>query len=389
MNTSLPGTNSISINKKILISLFFFCLVITSFTQKKRITSIDEPLNKILISLRDNWGVMTSFDDQQLSTYKLTINKNFSSPAQAFDYMFMDLPLQYAVINGVYVIYPIHIPVKPGNYMISGRITDKPIHETLPFSNIIINNTGLISDLKGDFSFTSSTDSIFYVKISYLGYYILDTIVGRGLNYNFRLTPSVINMKEVIILGSNVARSIQTGISPGTSRLNHKVAYYLPGYGDNSIFNLLRLQPGILAAGEQSADLIIWGSYEGQSQYIFDGFTLYGMKNFNDNISAVNPYMAKDIKVLKGGYGAEYGERVGGIVDITGVDGSRLATSAQFCINNMTVNGMVSVPFQKKSALLMAYRQTYYNLYNPMEFSSSRIGFGRGQQSGGGADYYI
>ncbi len=29
--------------------------------------------------------------------------------------------------------------------------------------------------------------------------------------------------------------------------------------------------------------------------------------------------MAKDIKVLKGGYGAEYGERVGGIVDITGI----------------------------------------------------------------------
>jgi len=55
----------------------------------------------------------------------------------------------------------------------------------------------------------------------------------------------------------------------------------------------------------------------------------------------------------------------------------------------MTLNGLVSVPFRKKSALVMAYRQTYYNLYNPVEFSSSRIGFGRGQQSGGGADYYI
>jgi hypothetical protein len=395
MNTSLPGTNRIRINKKNIISLLFLCLVITSFSQEIRISSIDKPLNKILIELGDNWGVMTSFDDRQLSTYKLTVNKNFSSPAEALDYLLMDLPLRYEIINGVYVIYPLRITIKPANYIISGRITDRTNHETLPFSTIIINNTGLISDLKGNFSFNSSADSIFSVKVSYLGYYILDTIVGQGLNYNFRLTPSVLNMKEVVVLGSSVARSIQTGILPGASHLNHKIAYYLPGYGDNSVFNLLRLQPGILAAGEQSTDLIIWGSYEGQSQYIFDGFTLYGMKNFNDNISAVNPFMAKDIKVLKGGYGAEYGEKVGGIVDISGIDGNRLSPSAQLCINNMTLNGLASVPFRKKSALVLAYRQTYYNLYNPVAFTSSASGtgsgFGRGWRSGGGAeaDYYL
>ena len=54
--------------------------------------------------------------------------------------------------------------------------------------------------------------------------------------------------------------------------------------------NLLRLQPGILASGEQTNDLIIWGSYEGHSQVLFDNFTIYGLKNFNDNISAFNPF---------------------------------------------------------------------------------------------------
>jgi outer membrane receptor protein involved in Fe transport len=121
------------------------------------------------------------------------------------------------------------------------------------------------------------------------------------------------------------------------------------------------------------------------------------MKNSNDNISAVNPYMAKDIKVLKGGYGAEYGEKVGGIVDISGMDGNRLSPSAQLCVNNMTLNGLASVPYRKKSALVLAYRQTYYDLYNPVEFTSSASvsgsGFDRGWRSGGGtgaqADYYL
>jgi hypothetical protein len=136
MNTSLPGTNRIRINKKNIISLLFLCLVITSFSQEIRISSIDKPLNKILIELGDNWGVMTSFDDRQLSTYKLTVNKNFSSPAEALDYLLMDLPLRYEIINGVYVIYPLRITIKPANYIISGRITDRTNHETLPFSII-------------------------------------------------------------------------------------------------------------------------------------------------------------------------------------------------------------------------------------------------------------
>ena len=385
MNISFPGVSSNLILKKILVSLFFLYLVTVAFSQEVKIKCTDEPLNKILITLRDSYGLMLSFDDKQLSNYKLTVDKKFNSIPQAFDYLFKGLPLGYEVDEGVYVIFTIRVKEKPKKYFVAGRISDRTNIETLPFSSILINNTGLISDAKGNFSFTSTADSIFNMKISYLGYYILDTVVAAGTNYNFKLTPSVIALEEVVVEGSVIARTIHTGSSPGISRLNHKIAYFLPGNGDNSIFNLLRLQPGVLAAGEQSADLIIWGSYEGQSQVIFDGFTLYGMKNFNDNISAVNPFMAKDIKVLKGGYGAEYGERVGGIVDITGIDGNRLSPSAQLCINNMTLNGLASVPFKKKSSLILAYRQTYYDLYDPVELTTS--GSGRGRQSGG-ADYY-
>jgi hypothetical protein len=386
MNISFPGVSSNLMLKKILISLIFLYLGIVAFSQEVKIKCTDEPLNKILITLRDNYGLMLSFDDKQLSNYKLTVDKEFNSIPQAFDYLLKGLPLGYEVNEGVYIIYNIRIKEKPEKYVVVGRISDRTNSETLPFTSILINNTGMISDAKGNFSFTSTTDSIFNMKISYLGYYILDTVVAAGTNYNFKLTPSVIALEEVVVEGSVIARTIQTGSSPGISRLNHKIAYFLPGNGDNSIFNLLRLQPGILAAGEQSADLIIWGSYEGQSQVIFDGFTLYGMKNFNDNISAVNPFMAKDIKVLKGGYGAEYGERVGGIVDITGIDGNRLSPSVQLCINNMTLNGLASVPFKKKSSLILAYRQTYYDLYAPIEFTSSRSG--RGKKSSG-VDYNI
>jgi hypothetical protein len=375
-----------SLLKKLLISSFLLCLFSISYSQEIKIECTEKPLNKILIDLRADYGLMLSFDDSYLSSFELSADSTFTSVEKAFDYLFRGLPLKYENSNGVYIIYKIKIKEKVRRYIVTGTITDSASGETLPFSGIQINNSIISSDANGNFSFVSSTDSIFSVKISYVGYYVLDTIVKVGIAFDFKLVPSVISMKEIVVKGSVIARTIQAGSSPGIIRINHKIAYFLPGNGDNSIFNLLRLQPGILASGEQSSDLIIWGSYEGQSQVLFDGFALYGMKNFNDNISAVNPYVAKDIKVLKGGFGAEYGEKVGGIVDITGMDGNRKAPAVQFCINNMTVNGMASVPLGKKSALLLAYRQTYYELYNPVSFSTS--GFGRGRQSSQ-ADYYL
>ena len=146
--------------------------------------------------------------------------------------------------------------------------------------------------------------------------------------------------------------------------LNSYIANYVPGNGDNSVFNLLRLQPGILAAGEQPNDIIIWGSYEGTSRVQFDGFTIWGLKNFNDQISAVNPFVAKNINVLKGGYDVTNTDVVGGLVNIAGKLGSTRKTGINLFVNNETINGMVEVPVSKKSTVLLAYRQNYYNLFN-------------------------
>ena len=123
---------------------------------------------------------MLSFNDRQLSAYTLTVDKKFASPAEAFDFLLKGLPLAYEVSEGVYVFYTVQLKEKPKKFIIAGRISDKTSHETLPYSGILINNTVVLSDAKGNFSFTSSTDSVFSLRISYLGYYIMDTTVTTG-----------------------------------------------------------------------------------------------------------------------------------------------------------------------------------------------------------------
>ncbi|MEZ5000556.1 MAG: hypothetical protein R2744_05600 [Bacteroidales bacterium] len=86
--------------------------------------------------------------------------------------------------------------------------------------------------------------------------------------------------------------------------------------------------------------------------------------------------MAKDIRVLKGGYGASYGERVGGIVDITGVQGARGSPDVNISVNNLTLNGYLSVPVASRNSFIMAFRQTYYDLYESTSLTllSGKVG---------------
>ncbi len=322
------------------------------------------------MDISDRYNVQISFDDRDLSKYKVSLAENFPDPEACIRKLIKGLPLECEKKDNVFVIYPIVNTGKNVSGLFTGQVLEKGSMEPLPYSHVIINGRGTVTDLKGSFAFSPGSDSLFRIRISHLGYYIKDTVLLACQDVRFLLNPSIIALSEVVIRNSIIERSTQIGDQAGTMKLNHQIATFLPGFGDNSVFNLLRLQPGILASGEQTNDLIVWGSYEGQSEVLFDGFTIYGLKNFNDNISSFNPLMAKDIEVYKGGYDARFGERVGGIVNITGKNGNTQHPSFSVTLNNMTLNSMVEIPLFRHGSLVIAVRHTYYELYNPSDLNS-------------------
>lgn len=341
----------------------FFLTTTTCFSQQVEIVAHNTPLNKILISLRSKYQLQFSFNDLLLSHYKLSVNHIWDSPDEAIRSLISALPLSYRKQGDIYMILPKVNEVEKVKYLLFGQVAEAKSNEPLPFSQLFVDGRVLVSDLKGSFSYQSNGDSIFHIKVSHLGYFILDTIVEAGFHHKLALTPSLIGLHEIVVKNTTPDRATFIGNRAGVIKVNHQIAQYLPGSGDNSVFTLLRLMPGILAASEQSNGLIIWGSYEGHSQILFDGFTIWGLKSFNDDIDAVNPLIAKEIEVFKGGYDASYGGRVGGIVNIAGKTGSMIKPSFSLNMNNVTVNGMAEVPLWKNSSVVMSFRQTYYNLY--------------------------
>ncbi len=331
----------------------------------------DLTLNKVLTNLRDHYKVKLSFNDDQLALYKVNVHANFKNADEALKFLLKDLPFTVELMNDVFIISSKKANLSPQKRLLIGYVTDAETGESLPFSNILINNYPLTTDLKGNFSYASS-DSVFRLQVSYLGYYKLDTLVQAQSNLKIALRQSAYIMPEIVLTSTQTEIATITNTSSGNIRVNQNVGEDLPGSSDNSVYNFLRLQPGILASGEQANDLIIWGSYRGHTKVSFDGFTIFGVKNFNDNIGAINPLMTKDLSIKKGGYGVEQGDRVGGIVDITGVEGSVIKPSLKIGVNNLTLNAEASTPLFKNTALVIAARQTYFNLYNSYSVSPPR-----------------
>ncbi|WP_430973116.1 TonB-dependent receptor [Sunxiuqinia rutila] len=377
--------------KRILIigSLFLISsLAVWAQNQPIVIEADNQPLTEVLVQLRDRYGFLLSYNASELATYTISLSESYPNQEDALRGLLEGLPLRLKKSRQVFIILSDRSKASepPERRPVSGQIVEAKTGEPLPFSALTINQKQLFADVNGSFNYTTSGDSLVRLKVSHLGYYVLDTLLKPGINQRIELIPSFKHLPEVRVENNVVEKAAIVGEKSGNMKLNHSISRFLAGQGDNAVFNLLKLMPGIQASNEQTVDLYIWGSYEGQSQISFDDFTLFGLKEFNTNISLINPFLVKNIEVYKGGYEARYGNRVGGLVNIQGKTGNPQKPGFQFNINPMTLNGMAELPVGDHSSLIVAYRQTYYNPYSHNDFNLFGLKI-HGKQDNAGRTY--
>ena len=352
--------------KRLIFSIILLNIIAVCFAQELRLVVSNQPLNTVLNTL----NVEISFDDQALSNYRVTVSQTFASPEDAIRFLLDGKPFRMEKIGNVFVISPVlqienvaENVVAEKKYIMTGELYDLSTGEPLPYAHVQTGKGMITTNESGMFTLVQTNQQPVWMRIYYIGFETLDTTLNIG-KHCLSLTPETYAIEDVIVNRSPTSMLMQSGKTSGEIRINHQIARYMPGSADNSVFTLLRMLPGVRASGEPSEDLIVCGSNWGESRLIFDGFTVFGMKSFNDQIGAVNPYMAKEIRLHKGGYDASHGNRTGAIAEITGNEGNLDKPSVKANLSNYTANIYASAPFKNSSALSVAYRQTFYSLYD-------------------------
>lgn len=327
--------------------------------------SLADALNQVSSSLKIN----IAFDAQKLGAIRVNKNIKASNAKAVLTNLLENTGQEFEYKHSTYLITPSlqkQAVAPKKKYHLVGAVSDKETGESLPYANIQILDSKLYASTSSSGTFSlKNVDNQLRINISYLGYDALDTLIAlRDTMASFRFK---MNRKSLMLSTFNINAGklsmIETGKDPGLTTINPSSFYNLPNMGETDIFRTIQLLPGIVGA-ENSSELNIRGSSSDQNLVLLDGFTLYKLDHFFGSFSIINPNIIKDIQIYKGGFDSRYGERVSGIIDITGKAGNCYKPKVYGSFNQISGNLTLEVPVTSKLTLIAAARRTYGNMYS-------------------------
>jgi len=329
---------------------------------------VDTPLSEALLSISKEYGIKVAFDHERLSS--IIINKSVSGKNndELISELLMGTGTSYEYKYGRFLIMEEQVVSGTSECQIIGSITDKSNGEQLPYANVVILNSDLhaITSSTGSFSMKDVRTNPLHILVSYIGYDQLDTTItwsNPALTINIGLNRNGILLDSVIVSGySSSIVEIRNDINFATT-INPIKLIDLPTVTETDVFKALQLLPGV-SYNDNSAGLTIRGGSTDQNLVRFDGQTLYNLSHYYGVISALNPNIIKDVQIYKGGYDARFGERVSGIIDITGKTGNKSGPKIYGDINLLSTNITAELPIGEKLSLITAFRRSYSDIYS-------------------------
>jgi len=261
---------------------------------------------------------------------------------------------------------------------IKGRVYNIKNNEPLPFTNIIVSGTttGTVSDIDGNFQFTSLVPGYIKLEASAIGYEKIMT--EEILVTNSKVSSIDIAMKEVAVQigGVEITAAIfkrveespvslksigiaQIEKSPGSNRDISKVIQSLPGVGSSVSFR---------------NDVIVRGGGPSENRFLLDGIEIPNLNHFATQgasggpVGIINTDFLRDVDFYSGAFPASRGNTLSSVIDMKLIDGNpdRLVYRATLGASEtaFSLNGPVS----DKTKVLFSIRRSY------LQFLFSAIG---------------
>jgi ferric enterobactin receptor len=356
-------------NKAVVcIALFTVLFCLTSNAQRYKLVFEHVALSEALLKTSEHLNIKVAFDAQKLAAVFVSKEVNGNTPEEFMDHLLMNSGFSFQYKHNRFLIIentPSEIFKK--ECRITGTIADKETGEQLPFASVILpnQNFNVSASSNGSYSISNVVSNPIHLLVNFIGYYPLDTIIrwnNNSLECDFKLSRKLQMIDSVVVKEVKVEMVDYRNDVDFATTINASKLIDLPLLGETDIFKTLQLLPGISYI-ENSSELSIRGGSGDQNLVLFDGQTLYNLSHYFGVISSLNPNVIKDIQVYKGGYDSRYGERVSGIVDITGKSGNQMRPTIYGDLNLVSANLTTEIPLGKKITFVAAGRRSYSDIY--------------------------
>lgn len=336
------------------------------------------PLTDVLRDIENKFQVRFAYDYQLAANSTVTLPDYTLPLNEVLKSTFSESNLTYQSGNRVIIIKPrsaVFSSVRRESNVktqLSGFIKDETTGEPLQNATLHILSTHLYgtTNAQGYFFLKTVPSDTSSIEIKYLGYQnaiIKPNQFRKGLaQVRMMSKPAVLD--PIVI--KDQSRTFSINSDAGAISMNPGNVQLLSSFGQPDIIRSIQLLPGVDGSSESSSGLSIRGGSADQNLVLFDGFSVFNLGHFFGTVSAFNANVISNIDVLKGGFGAEYGTRVSGVLDIQ----SKVAefegrTRGNFSLDLMSVNMMIESRVSDKVSFLIAGRRSHTDLIKTNVFS--------------------
>lgn len=245
---------------------------------------------------------------------------------------------------------------------ISGFVREADTGETLLLANVSLAGTpiGTATNNSGYYTITGLEPGRYTVIVSFVGFRTdssrVDLEPGEAYRLDVDLEPIAFDVEEVVVTGEALTEEQERQL--GATQMATARIRQLPTVLEPDVFRALQLLPGIKSASDYSSGLYIRGGSPDQTLILLDRTTVYNPSHFFGFFSTFNPDAIKDVRVYKGAYPAEYGGRIGSVVDIYNKDGNRSETHGMGSLGLLASRVMVEGPHPRGSWMVAVRRST-------------------------------
>jgi hypothetical protein len=209
---------------------------------------------------------------------------------------------------------------------VSGTVRDADTGETLILATVLAEGTGqgATTNRQGYYVLTGLAPGEVDLLVSYIGYEpVRQTVTlapGERRRLDVALRAAAFEAGEVVV-ESEAPLEEQKAV--GVQEVSIRMIQQIPSAIENDLFRALQLLPGVKAASDFSSRLYIRGGSPDQTLILLDQTTVYNPTHFFGFFSTFNTDAIKDVRIYKGAYPAEYGGRLGSVIDVSNRDGNR------------------------------------------------------------------
>ncbi|MGD0712372.1 MAG: TonB-dependent receptor, partial [Bacteroidales bacterium] len=238
---------------------------------------------------------------------------------------------------------------------IKGFIKEEETSEPVIFTSVYLKGTqyGAVTDINGYYVISKVPAGSYMLMVTSIGYdSIKNPIVlksGDVILQNLKLKKSNISLKEIDISAENEKEEQRTQTNVAVAKITSKQISQIPAIGGQpDLAQYLQVLPGVISTGDQGGQLYIQGGSPIQNETLLDGMVIYNPFHSIGLFSVFDTDVLRSADVYTGGFGAEYGDRISSVMDITTRDGNKKRMAGKISVSPFGAKILVEGPLKSE-----------------------------------------